>query len=126
VKAIIAFSEPEIIDMFLRKRMQRFTPRTITDPDKLRSEFNRVRKTGIAYTREEIDEGVNAIGAPILDLANKPVAAVAVVGPSARVKCSIHSPIVRELQETTANIAAALFQVKRPMSESAAKSYINP
>jgi IclR family transcriptional regulator, KDG regulon repressor len=111
-KAIIAFSEPGIIDMFLKKRMPRFTQRTITHPDKLRHELNRVRKTGIAYTREEIDEGVNAIGSPILDFSRKPVAAAAVVGPSARVKCSIHSPIVKELQETTANIAAQLFQIK--------------
>lgn len=123
-KAIIALSEPETIDMFLKKRMHRFTQRTITDPDKLRSELNRVRKTGIAYTREEIDEGVNAIGAPILDFSSKPVAAAVVVGPSARVKCSIHSPIVKELQETTANIAAELFQVKKLMSENAAK--VNP
>ena len=111
-KAIIAFSELEIIEMFLKKRMPRFTKRTITDPNKLRHQLNRVRKTGIAYTREEIDEGVNAIGAPILDFSNKPVAAAVVVGPSARVKCSIHSPIAKELQDTTANIAAELFQVK--------------
>ena len=119
-KAIIAFSGPETIDMFLNKRMHRFTQRTITDPDKLRSELNRVKKTGIAYTREEIDEGVNAIGAPILDFSGKPVAAAVVVGPSARVKCSIHSPAVKELQETTANIAAELFHVKKPMTANAA------
>ena len=106
--------------MFLNKRMHRFTQRTITDPDKLRSELNRVKKTGIAYTREEIDEGVNAIGAPILDFSGKPVAAAVVVGPSARVKCSIHSPAVKELQETTANIAAELFHVKKPMTANAA------
>jgi DNA-binding IclR family transcriptional regulator len=111
-KAIIAFSDPEIIEMFLKKRMPRFTKRTITDPNKLRCELNRVRKTGVAYTHEEIDEGVNAIAVPIVDFSGKPVAAAVVVGPSARVKCSIHSPIVKELQETTANITAQLFQVK--------------
>lgn len=115
-KAIVGLSEPETINMFLKKRMHRFTQRTITDPDKLRSELKRVRKTGIAFTREEIDEGVNAIAAPILDSSSKPVAAVAVVGPSARVKCSIRSPIVKKLQETSANISADLFDLKRPMS----------
>jgi IclR family acetate operon transcriptional repressor len=119
-KAIVAFSEPEIIDMFLKKRMPLITQKTITDPNKLRCELSRVRKTGIAFTREEIDEGVNAIGAPILDFSSKPVAAAVVVGPSARVKCSIHSPIVRELQETIANIAAELFRVKKPVTKNAA------
>lgn len=116
-KAIIAFSTPETIDVFLKKRMHRFTQRTITDPDKLRAELNRVRKTGIAFTQEEIDEGVSGIAAPILDTSSKPVAAVTVVGPSARVKCSIHSPIAKKLQETTANISADLFDIKRPVAE---------
>ncbi|BDG60511.1 IclR family transcriptional regulator [Caldinitratiruptor microaerophilus] len=43
-----------------------FTPRTITDPERLRAELARVRRTGLAVDREEYQEGICCLAAPVL------------------------------------------------------------
>jgi DNA-binding IclR family transcriptional regulator len=85
-----------------------FTKRTITDPEKLKRELRKIRKEGVAFTREEIDEGVNAIGVPILSYKNQPAGAVVVVGPSSRIKCHLGSPLVAELKKTVSAMCAHL------------------
>lgn len=105
-KAIIAFSSPETVDAFLKKRMRHFTKKTITNPQKLKLELEKIRKEGVAFTREEIDVGVNAIGAPILNYKNQPLGAVVIVGPCSRIKCNKRSPLVSVLKETVSAISA--------------------
>jgi len=107
-KAIIAFSAPETWDLFLKKKMKGFTKRTITSPEKLKVELAKVRKEGVAFTREEVDQGVNAIAVPILSYKNQPVGAVVVVGPSSRVKCRTGSPLIAELKKTVSAVCAHL------------------
>jgi len=108
-KAMIAFSEQESIERFLKKKLRGYTKKTITDPQKLRNQLEKIRKDGVAFTKEEINLGVNAIGVPIFNHENRPIAAVVVVGPSSRVKCNKKSPIVPELKKAASKIASNLF-----------------
>ncbi len=108
-KAIIAFSSQEIQESLLNRSLRRFTDKTITDPATLRRHLEKIRKRGVSFCEEEADVGVNAIGVPVFDHKNKPVAAVVVVGPSTRVKCNVESPVVAELRKTASTITAQLF-----------------
>jgi DNA-binding IclR family transcriptional regulator len=108
-KAMIAFYESGAIERFLKDPIQRFTPRTITSLKVLRREIAGARKFGVAFCREEMAEGVNAMGAPIFDHENRPVAAVVIAGLASRVRCSIKSALVEELQKTARDISAQLF-----------------
>ncbi len=108
-KAIIAYSAEEVMENFLKKNLRRFTYKTITDPEKLRGHLQEIRKQGVSFCREEIDLGVNAIGVPIFNHKNQPEAAIVVVGPSQRVRCSVKSPMVAEIRRTASMIAAQLF-----------------
>ena len=108
-KAIVAFSSPEIRDEFLKKKLRPYTPKTITDPGQLKLHYEKIRKQGVAFCQEEIDIGINAIGVPILNHENKPVAGLVVVGPSPRIKCNLKSPILADLREIAPKIAAQLF-----------------
>ena len=108
-KAIIAFSTEGVIESFLKSSLRRFTHKTITDPEKLRGELQKIRKQRVSFCREEIDPAVNAIGVPIFNHKNRPEAAVVVVGPSQRVKCNVKSPMVAEIQKTASMITAQLF-----------------
>ena len=58
-----------------------WTPNTLVEPDALRTELERVRRTGVAYDREEIIAGLTCIAAPILGADGAPVAALSVSGP---------------------------------------------
>ncbi len=107
-KAILAFSSPQTVSKFLKRKLSRITDTTITDPGKFLLELEIIRKDGVAYSREEIDVGVNAVAVPILTYDRQPVGAVTVVGPSLRVLCDKGSTIVAELNKTVSVISAHL------------------
>ncbi len=84
-KALLAFQPAPTIERILSGSLPRFTERTIADPQRLRRDLARVRERGYAQALGEIEEGLNAIAAPIRDAAGAVVAAVSVSGPAYRV-----------------------------------------
>ena len=64
---------------------------------------------GVAFDQEEIDEGTSALGAPIFNHEQIPVAAVVVAGPSQRVAWKEDSEMVSVLKETAAKISAQMY-----------------
>jgi DNA-binding IclR family transcriptional regulator len=84
-KALLAFQPPEIVERILTGPLPRFTGRTITDPAALRAQLAAVRECGFAVALGEIEEGLNAIAAPIKRGAEPPAAAVSISGPAYRV-----------------------------------------
>ncbi len=108
-KAIIAFSDPETVDGLLDTDMRSFTPYTITDKERLKAQLSEIAIQGVAFCRQEMAIGVNAIGAPIFNDENKAVGAVVVAGLASRVRCSMESSMVAALKETACEISARLF-----------------
>ncbi|MGD8226265.1 MAG: IclR family transcriptional regulator [Desulfobacteraceae bacterium] len=111
-KAILAFSAPEIVKSLLDGKLQAFTRHTITDTMTLIRQLDNIRESGVAFDREEIDEGTSALGAPIFNHEQIPVAAVVVAGPSQRVTWKRDSEMVSALKETAAKISAQLYYKK--------------
>ncbi len=66
-KASLAAGSPAQLDAVLRGRLHPVTPRTITDPDRLRAEIEATRRRGWGVVREELylDVGGVAAVAPI-------------------------------------------------------------
>ena len=104
-KALLAWAdEPDRIAV-LAAPMERRTPRTITAPGRLRQQLDRVREEGIAYEYEEGALGLVCVAAPVLDAADRPVAAISVAGAVTRFRPSDHAASVRA---AAAGIAATL------------------
>lgn len=61
-----------------------YTPHTITDRETLRAQLAQVRERGWSLSREEQEEGLVAVGAPLRDGTGAVVAAITVSGPSFR------------------------------------------
>lgn len=68
----------------LSRRLQAPTVHTITDPELLRKQLQEIHDKGYAYTIEELEVGLNAVGAPIYNADGVVVAAVSVSGPAFR------------------------------------------
>jgi IclR family acetate operon transcriptional repressor len=66
-KVLLAFSD-DVGEGFLASAgaLPRRTPQTLTDPDRLRRELQDVRRSGLAFDREEALPGLVCVAAPIL------------------------------------------------------------
>src|SRR6266540_4374307 len=62
------------------------TPRTVTAPASLWRQLDEVRVRGYAAIQEELEQGLNAVAAPVRQLDGDVAAAVSVSGPSFRVR----------------------------------------
>ncbi len=76
-RVLLADLTEQELDVYLeRVSMRPITPRTITDPDVLRAELDRVREQGWALVDQELEEGLRSLAAPISDRSGRTTAAV--------------------------------------------------
>jgi DNA-binding IclR family transcriptional regulator len=108
-KAILAFSSSEVVDRQLKEKLIRFTPNTITKKKVLKSQLEEIRRQGVAFDNGELNMDVHAIGAPIFNHDEKPVAATVIAAPAYRMQTHIESNFVSLLKETAAKISEKLF-----------------
>lgn len=62
-----------------------FTPQTITDRAALLVELEEIRRSGVAFDREEHEPGIRCVAAPVCDAVRSLFAGVSVTGPAYRV-----------------------------------------
>ncbi len=93
------------IDAFLSRPLERYTDRTVTSPDAVRTRLSDVRRDGFAWVHEEFADGLNSVAAPIVDHGSAVVAAVHVHGPSYRFPGDADE---REIGATVARAAARI------------------
>jgi DNA-binding IclR family transcriptional regulator len=62
----------------------RYTSRTITERGEWERELRRVRARGYAVLRDELEEGLSAVGAPVFDESGACIAAIGISGPTFR------------------------------------------
>jgi DNA-binding IclR family transcriptional regulator len=84
-KVLLAFQPNEVIEEALRAPRARYTENTIVDPAVLRSQLAEIRQAGYCIEREEFIADIRGIAAPVFDFNGTVIAAIAVVGPSARI-----------------------------------------
>jgi len=105
-KAILSFlPEERINDIIRRLRFERFTHRTISTAEQLRTEIEKTRRRGYAVDDEEFEEGLRCIAVPVLDSQRLPVAAVSVSGPSFRVTAQKLPSIANHLLQCVRGIS---------------------
>jgi IclR family transcriptional regulator, acetate operon repressor len=94
-KAILAFSDAAVVQGVLDAGMGRVSERTITSPELLRQELDRVRESGLAYDSEESRPGLVCVASPVHGPGGQVAGALSVSGWSARMKPDRAGPAVR-------------------------------
>jgi DNA-binding IclR family transcriptional regulator len=77
-KLLFAFEPPEIQANWLSRPLAAFTPRTVTDPKRLRVEAARIRRQGWAQDRGESAPNIYAYAAPIREQGGRVLAALSI------------------------------------------------
>jgi IclR family acetate operon transcriptional repressor len=116
-KVLLANLDRESAMALVEERgLHRCTPRTITDPDALWRELDKVRVEGYAVDDEEYEEGLRCIGAPIVGHTGQIVAALGIGGPVTRV-----TP--ERVDELAALVMAAATSLSRRMGAEQSGAY---
>ena len=115
-KAILAFSPPALAESIVTSRkLERFTPNTITDKKEFLNELKRVRARGYALDRGETSLLAMCISAPIIAGQGSAIAAISISGPSSRFNPRKDASIVESLLRTTDELSRQL-RPNRPSS----------
>ncbi len=84
-KVLIAFAPAEVRERLVATlELTGLTPRTITDRDAFAAEIAHVRACGYALSDEEHEEGIRAVGVPVMASDGLAMAAISVAAPAFR------------------------------------------
>jgi DNA-binding IclR family transcriptional regulator len=84
-KAFLAFLDEEVREKYISQSdLSAMTPKTVTNPDALRTALEEVRAAGYAVSYGERLEGAVSVAAPIRNREGEPEAVVSICGPAER------------------------------------------
>ncbi len=102
-KILLAALPRAVLRAKLPERLESRTYQTITDPERLMDELDRVATEGVAFDREEHEIGISAVAALVVDDANNH-AAISVAMPTARFESRVE--YLTEIVRRTAHDAS--------------------
>lgn len=80
-KCLLAFGDPALADRVLGEPLTSLTPRSVLDPEKLRTDLAEVIKRGVAEEIGEVSEGLRSLAAPIRSFDGALIGALSATGP---------------------------------------------
>jgi DNA-binding IclR family transcriptional regulator len=104
-KAILAYSDPALVDQVLSGPLSKLSRHTITDPELMRSELRSIRETKVAYDVEESQAGLFCVAAPLFAAQDQVIGAISVTGATKVAQAQRFAPVVRS---TAAALSRAL------------------
>ncbi len=105
-KALLAFADPEVLEAVLARPLRRLTPHSLADAARLTRELAEVRRTGLAFDRQEAALGVSCVASPVVS-GGVVVAALSVTFPAGRATPAGFAPAVRAVSLALARELAA-------------------
>jgi IclR family acetate operon transcriptional repressor len=112
-KVLLAYMDDRELERHLQTPLDAATDRTIIDPERLRAQLQEIRTRGYAQTLEELEEGLNAVAAPIRQVDGEVVAALSVSGPAFRMRPMDLPRVGRLTMEAAASISRRLGYMER-------------
>jgi len=108
-KVLVSEMDPSsVLAILAAKGMKRYTPKTITDPDRYLESLAAVRALGYALDQEEIIHGVRCVAAPIRGANGQIISALSLSGPTSFFVEKMTPPVVESLIEATSQISGKL------------------
>ena len=113
-KALLAHADADLRRDVLTGPLPRRTPHTVVAPGMLRRQLTAIRRTGIAFEREESALGITCIAAPVIGADGQVVAAISLAGPTTRFRPERHVAAIRASATTLGNTLARRAELQGP------------
>jgi IclR family transcriptional regulator, acetate operon repressor len=107
-KAMLATLPDDQLAELLPGMLTAVTPHTITNPDKLRQELAKIRTRGYAIADEELEIGLVAVAAPVLNYDKEAVAAISLAAPKVRLDTDRVAYLGQQVQAAARRISVQL------------------
>lgn len=107
-RAVLAFQPDDALGAVMAAGLTARTPKTETDPIRLRHLLAQVRQRGYAIEDEESEVGMRAVAAPVRAAGGVVVGSVAVAGPVQRLSNDVMANFAPEVIRTAEAISARL------------------
>lgn len=108
-KALLAWFDADRRTEYLRRaQLKPFTRHTITSPDALHEDLERIRARGYAVDNEEKSPGMRCVAAPVFEATGQAVAGLSVSGPVARVTPDTVAALGTQVARAAAILSASL------------------
>jgi DNA-binding IclR family transcriptional regulator len=116
-KMLLAFlGREEMMCQIQNAELQRFTPRTIADPDGLLVELRTIAHQGYAVEDQEHDSGVMELAAPVFDSNGTILGALCISGPTMRLAGDrVKNEMITLLQREAAQLSDSLGRRREPL-----------
>jgi DNA-binding IclR family transcriptional regulator len=107
-QVLLAHLPAKDLDTFLLNKLERYTSKTITDPEDLLTLLRKIKKQGYSLSVEELHKGVSSISAPIQDSKGQVVAAVTIAGPTQRINSHTISTLIKLVMKASKEMSYLL------------------
>jgi DNA-binding IclR family transcriptional regulator len=104
----LANMPPAIRKAMLAGKLQKYTPKTIVDVEKILRFVEQSGRTGIGVADETYHNGTRTISAPVIDATGATIAAVTIAGPVQRLSSKMLMKLARPLQRTADVVSAQI------------------
>ncbi|HTX69867.1 MAG TPA: IclR family transcriptional regulator [Thermoleophilia bacterium] len=119
-KIFTAFAPPERRAAVLAQKRRKHTAYTVTDPEQLKAELEKVVREDVAYDLQGLYTNVCSVGSPVRDQLGHVVAAVSVVMPASRFGPREKDLCTQAVKEAASSLSAYLgWNPTRPSSGAA-------
>ena len=106
---VLAHWPDEAIARYLSRKLDRYTPGSVTDPRLIRERIERVRDEDVSWMEEEFAEGISSVAAPLFNAAGVVVGALHSHGPTYRFPDeALRDIIAGRVRSTAQAISASL------------------
>lgn len=113
-KALLAqMSEAQFERHLKRGALERFTEHSITDPDALRAEMEKIRANGYSFDDQEKNIGMRCIAAAVFDWNGEAVAGISISGPVSRITDAETGPLADAVMQGADQLSKALGAERR-------------
>ena len=103
-KAFLAFMPRDMRRSLIEGDLPAITSQTITSPEELEADLERIRKRGFAVSLGEREAGAGSVAAPVLDHTGSPVMVLSVCGPLERFRAKVEG-VSKELLDVTGDLS---------------------